>query len=125
MKIAINKSLQWFFTYSLVLAFCAAVAGNVAASNTEPEATCPTPTVSVTAQGSNDVSFSWNAVSGAVGYRVWYTRREDNFTSSVANTGNTSISFSSLPAGTYDFYFATVCGSGVSGYVVVDDLVML
>ena len=86
---------------------------------------CPSPAVTKTFQSSTGVSFSWNAVSGATGYQVWYVRSGDNFTSQVFSTGATSINFSNLSAGTYRFYFATDCGEGgISEVIITDDLMM-
>lgn len=89
------------------------------------EATCPAPNVTITDKDSGFVSFAWDAVSGASAYKVYYYRSEDNYTSSEFTTGSTSFSFSSLPAGTYDFYFATNCGGVTSGYIVVEDILMV
>ena len=86
--------------------------------------TCPTPDVTITDRSAGAVSFSWSAASGATAYKIWYYRSEDHYTSSEITTGNTSVSFSNLPAGTYDFYFATICGGGSSSFIVVDDLIM-
>ncbi|MCB0544124.1 MAG: fibronectin type III domain-containing protein [Saprospiraceae bacterium] len=85
--------------------------------------TCPPPDVVVTDKTSDSVTFSWSTFSGAT-YKAWYYRSEDSFTSSEVTTGSSSITFSDLPPGTYDFYFATVCGEEVSSYIVVDDLIM-
>lgn len=87
--------------------------------------TCPTPTgMSVTAKTSSSVSFAWNTMSGASGYQVYYVRLADSSTSSVMTTGSPAITVSGLAPGTYRFYFATVCDSGTSDYVVLDDIVI-
>lgn len=89
-------------------------------------ATCTPPSPSVTSQSSGSVSFAWGGVLGASGYRVWYHRREDNYTSSQVPTTNTYISFSSLPAGTYTFYFVTDCGSNdLSQPAIIDDFIII
>jgi hypothetical protein len=85
---------------------------------------CDAPAATVTAQGSHSVSFSWNAVSGATGYRVWYVRQEDNFTSQETSTSGTSVNFSNLPSGKYSFYFVTDCGGETSEAIILDDLLM-
>lgn len=86
--------------------------------------TCDPPSPSVTERSSNSVSFAWLAVSSASGYRVWYHRAEDNYTSPVTTTGTNAISYSDLLAGTYDFYFVTVCGEQHSQSIIIDDLMM-
>ena len=87
--------------------------------------TCPTPTgMSVTAKTSGSVSFAWNTMSGASGYQVYYVRLSDSSTSSVMTTGSPAITVSGLAPGTYRFYFATVCDSGTSDYVVIDETVI-
>ena len=94
-----------------------------AANNPTTEVSCPQPVVSLDSQSEGAVSFSWNAVTGAVGYNVKYVR-DDTYNSGVFYTTSTSISFSSLPAGTYDFYFETVCSGGSSGYIIWEDLII-
>jgi len=86
--------------------------------------TCPGPQVSVTGHSTGSASFSWNAVSGASEYVVFYIRQSDHYTSAQIHTHNTSISYSGLPAGTYNFYFATVCGSELSEIIIIEDLVV-
>lgn len=120
-----NVTIQWwqglFSTLFLLIFLSPASYSHPVHSG--PQATCPSPNVSVTQQ-SGGFSFSWDAVGGASGYKVWYRRHEDNYTSSPVSTGSTSISFTTLPAGTYDFYFQTVCGTDSSPYIVVDDLII-
>ncbi len=86
--------------------------------------TCLPPEANVTNHGSGSASFAWDAVDGATEYKIYYTRQEDVYTSSPVTTGGTSFTFSNLPAGTYDFYFCTVCGGGSSSNFVIDDLGM-
>lgn len=85
---------------------------------------CSPPDPSVSSQGSGSITFTWEAKSGATSYQVYYFRAEDSYTSSPATTGSTSISFSHLPQGTYDFYFCTNCGGESSDYIILDDLIM-
>jgi hypothetical protein len=87
--------------------------------------TCDKPIATVTMQSASAVSFAWDAVAGATEYRVWYERQQDNFSSSTTSTGNTNITFTNLPAGTYKFYFATVCGMGTSTSYVIVDLIII
>ncbi len=122
MNIEVKKSWQ-FYLKAILLLLLPLTSGH--AQTPTVSATCTAPTVSKTGQTANSVSFSWNAVSGATEYAVWYVRKEDNSTSSTSYTSSTSINFSGLPAGTYCFYFATVCGASTSDYIIQDDLIML
>ncbi|MBL7828868.1 MAG: fibronectin type III domain-containing protein [Saprospiraceae bacterium] len=88
------------------------------------EATCLPPNVTITSQSPNSVCFSWDAVGGSTEYAVWYVRENDNYTSSPIYTGNTSIAFTGLSAGTYNFYFTTVCGMDRSDGIIIEELVM-
>lgn len=83
---------------------------------------CPAPNPGVTVQSTNSISFSWDAVSGASGYKVWYYRAGDNYTHPECTTGSTGITFSGLPSGNYQFYFATDCSGGLSDYIIIDIL---
>ena len=83
---------------------------------------CLSPNPGVTVQSTNSISFSWDAVSGASGYKVWYYRAGDNYTHPESTTGSTGITFSGLPQGNYQFYFATVCSGGLSDYIIIDIL---
>lgn len=88
-------------------------------------ATCQPPDdVTVTSITSNSVSFSWSPVSGASYYLVYYVRLSDQATISPVRTNSPSITVSGLSSGYYRFFFATVCESGVSEYVIVDDLLI-
>lgn len=89
-----------------------------------PETTCPGPQVAVVSQGAGEVSFSWNTVSGATGYVVYYVRQNDNYTSTPDFTQSTSIAYCDLPSGRYNFCFATVCGSEYSAIIIIEDLVL-
>jgi hypothetical protein len=85
---------------------------------------CPSPIVTKVSQTTTTVTFSWEAVDSAEGYRIWYVRSEGNVTSQPVCTGGTSVEFTNLPAGTYDFYFTTDCIGESSGFVIYDDLIM-
>jgi len=88
------------------------------------DCSCPSPNVTITSQATNAITFSWGAVSGAIGYQAWYVRSGDNFTSQQMTINGTSVSFSNLPNGKYEFYFATDCGGEVSQIIIMDDLIM-
>lgn len=124
MKNASVKSWQALIPVFLLLAILLPVKSGFSTPVTT-EVTCPAPNVSITDKTASSVSFAWDAVSGASVYKVYYYRSEDNYTSSEFTTGSASISFSNLPAGTYDFYFATNCGGVTSEYIVVEDILMV
>ena len=126
-KNIIEKAWQYGFKLCFLFALMLPVSAGVTAAPTTPEVcvTCQPPTVSKTGQGPKSVSFAWNAVSGATGYRVWYVNKSTDYGSAVLSTGNTSISFSNLESGTYDFYFQTACGDENSEYVVIEDVVII
>ena len=88
------------------------------------ETSCPGPHVFVTSQSTGSASFSWNGVSGASGYVVFYIRQSDSYTSPQTYTSNTSITYSGLSSGTYNFYFATDCGGEFSEIIIIEDLVI-
>ncbi|MFN0037817.1 MAG: hypothetical protein ACKVUS_22365 [Saprospiraceae bacterium] len=125
MKNEIKKSWQCYSKLLYSLLFLVVMHFAASATGLVPELSCPAPTASKTGQSSGSVSYSWSAVSGATSYQVWYLRKEDNFSSGVMSTGNTSITVSGLAPGTYRFYFATGCASETSEYIIADDLIML
>jgi len=121
MKNKVKKNHRWYYYIVLVLLI------PVVSGYTSPpvlELTCPGLQVSVTSQSASSASFSWNPVSGASKYVVFYHREGDNYTSSEIYTTSTAISFSGLSSGTYDFHFATVCGSEISSFIIIEDLVL-
>lgn len=85
----------------------------------------PPPIPSITNQGSGTISFAWDAVEGAISYRVSYYRKESSYNSSVTNTGSTNITYSGLSAGTYNFYFKSVFSGAQSSDYVIEDVVIL
>lgn len=86
---------------------------------------CDAPaSITVTSQTDDTVSFSWTAASGATGYRVWYVRSDDNYTSSFTTVSGTSMIYSGLPPGRYTFHVATICGSTESEGIILEDLLM-
>jgi len=85
---------------------------------------CPGPEVSIANQSASSITFSWAPVSGASQYKTWYRRHGASETSQQLGTSNTQFTYSGLPSGTYDFYFVTVCGSEMSGFIIIEDLVL-
>lgn len=121
MKKKVKKNWSWCLNIVLVL-LIPVISGF--ANLPAVDSICPGPQASVTSQSTGSVSFAWNAVSGASDYVVYFVREGDNYTSQQIYTSNTSISFSGLPSGTYNFYFATVCGGEYSEVIIVEDLVI-
>lgn len=121
MKHAIKAALAGLFSLFLVTVF--AMPGvPVRVNPVVVDISCPAPNVSITSQSSGSISFAWDAVSGATGYKVWYVRNGSDG-SQEYGTSSTSFNFSNLPSGSYDFYFETVC-SGGGGILIVDDILM-
>lgn len=121
MPYKINISWQTCFTIALVLLM--PIIFGFITPETSPT-TCPEPQVSVTSHTNGAASFSWGAVSGATAYVVFYVRKGDNYTSQQIHTQSTSMAFTGLAPGSYNFYFATVCAGGVSAFIIVEDLVI-
>lgn len=124
MKHAIKAGLAGLFSLFLISVF--AMPGIPARVNpVAVDVSCPAPNVSITSQSSGSISFAWDAVSGATGYKVWYIRNGADG-SQEYGTSNTTFNFSNLPSGSYDFYFETVCsgGGGGGGLVIIDDILM-
>lgn len=80
--------------------------------------------VAIASQTSNAVSFTWDGVDNPDSFKIWYYRSWDNYTSTPVSTQNEFISFSNLPAGTYDFFFVAIHGEVVSETAVTSDLIM-
>ncbi|MBC7776493.1 MAG: hypothetical protein H7246_13750 [Phycisphaerae bacterium] len=117
----VKKNQQWYFKIALVLLIPIVFGFTIPAI---PGTTCPGPQVSVTSQSTGAASFSWNAVSGASEYVVFYVRQGDNYTSPLTYTQGTSIAYSGLSSGRYNFCFATVCGNELSQIIIIEDLVI-
>lgn len=85
---------------------------------------CPSITgLQMTGVTSSAVTYAWSGSQGATQYKVWFSRQEDNFTSDFFYTTANSHTFSSLPSGTYTFFFAVICGDETSGFIGVEDIV--
>lgn len=101
--------------------------GYFAQAKPEPvavEINCPGPSnVVITSRNGGNISFAWDAGSGADSYRVRWVRKEDNQTA-TSDTANTSLSFSGLTPGTYVFSFGAFCGAQFSGYVISVEVVV-
>lgn len=123
MKNAIQKSWQAFLPVFFLLTL-AAPARSGYCNNSPVPLTCPAPEASITNRTSSSISFSWNPATGVTGYKVWYHRSEDNYTSTEISTGGTSFTYPSLPPGTYTFYICSVCSGQNSTAYILEDLLM-
>lgn len=123
MKNEIKVARQnWIKVLVLALFLLPGVSGFSAPEVPQP-LSCPIQGLTKTGQSEGSVAFSWGSVPSATEYRVYYVRTSDNYTSGVFTTGSTSISFNDLPAGTYRFYFAAVCGQESLDWII-DDVIM-
>lgn len=112
MKNNIQRVFSLFLICGLFMAFSAfrpaAIPGAV---------TCLPPSVSVTAQGSNYVTFGLETPAPVCEY--YYVRKSNNSQSGNMTTSNGTITVGGLSSGSYDFYFRSVCeGNEVSEFVI-------
>ena len=84
---------------------------------------CPPPSnITVTSQTATSLSFDWDDCGCAVTeYRVYFEK--DGLNSQEYSATSSDISFAGLSAGSYRFYFYTVCG-GVVSSIIIDDVVL-
>ena len=84
---------------------------------------CPDPAnVTVVSKTSSSISFEWDDCECVpTEYRVYYVT--GGYTSSEYATTSSQYTFTGLSAGEYSFYFYTVCGTEVSGFIVVTDTI--
>lgn len=106
-----------------MLAFIA-LTGFHSPTGKEAACNCPSLNVSRTVLSGSSVTFSWVEPEEATGYKIWYIRREDGFSSQDFITAQSSIQFSNLPPGTYVFFFVTLCGEERSETLITEDLIM-
>lgn len=87
--------------------------------------TCTAPqNVAITSINGGDISFDWdNCTGGCTEYKVKFYRYEDSYSSGTYLTSNSAFSFSNLPDGTYDFYFATVCDGQASSFIIIEETI--
>jgi hypothetical protein len=81
--------------------------------------------VQVSGGGFSTFSFAWSEVSSATHYKVKYVRHDDEFVSNETVVNGTAFTYSNLPGGRYTFYVAAVCGEEVSGWVGIEDVIIL
>jgi len=126
MKNAQKKGRWGAFMTVLLLALLAQVVQSYSSPvESETACLCMDPyNLSITNQGSNSISFSWNAAGSPDNFEVWYYRREDQYTSQPVTTTNLSHTFTGLPAGTYDVQVKAVCGAQGSGGIIWVDIIL-
>ncbi len=93
---------------------------------TSPEkVVCNTPqNASTVSINQGDISFDWDdCLGGCTEFKVKYFRENDSYWSSEFNTSISSYSFTGLPSGTYNFYFATVCGGQASSFIIIEETI--
>jgi fibronectin type 3 domain-containing protein len=73
--------------------------------------------VSATAQSSSSIRITWNSVSGATSYDVYYEVGSSSTKNFAGNTSSTSYTHTGLTASTtYNYYIKAKNSSGESGY---------
>ncbi|MDR1220584.1 MAG: fibronectin type III domain-containing protein [Treponema sp.] len=98
--------------------YASATTSSSSSGNTAPSA--PTG-VSATAQSSSSVSVSWNAVSGATSYKVYYEIGSSSAKNLAATVYSESYTHNGLSAGTtYYYYIKAVNSYGESDYSQFD-----
>ena len=115
------KNWQGYFKLCFLLILLVLVTAGVSATSV-PLSDSP-PNVSLVSQGSNYVTFTWPPVTKALYYEVHYVK--NGAPSRVFNVSGTTIPFTGLSAGTYDFYFRTIFEDKASEYVIEEDLIIL
>ncbi len=107
-----------FFVLLFFLPFSLGISSNMETT----VSTCPEVTnVQRTGQTTSSISYSWNAASGATGYKVWF-EKADGTVGGTTTVQGTSHTFANLTAGSYTFYFQSICPSGSSGFIGIEDI---
>ena len=114
-----------FKLLAFLILFLSSVSGFASSSEPVPCSCLNVTELQKTGQSSSSISYSWsNAYSGAQ-FRVWYARQEDSYTSGFFYTNNLSFDFTGLSAGHYTFYFQVLCGGETSGYIGIEDTIVM
>jgi hypothetical protein len=89
-------------------------------------APCTCPTVSnlqTTVRTASSLAFTWDGSGSGAQYKVWYVRHADSHFSGYFYPSGASYHFTGLSAGSYTFYFQTLCGEETSEYIGVEDTI--
>jgi hypothetical protein len=84
--------------------------------------TCTPPSIAVKELGTGTVNFEVLSGSGTIQY--YFVRKENALSSTTRTTGNGPLVVSGLPAGTYIFYFRSVCNGEQSEWFRTEDLIL-
>lgn len=84
--------------------------------------TCPQPSISVKGVGVGTANFEVLSGGGSVQY--FFVCKESALSSATQTVGNGSLELSGLPAGTYIFYFKSVCSGEQSDWFKTEDLII-
>ncbi len=113
-----------FKTLLFLALFATGITTQAFAPKTEnPNGAAPT-NMALSGQTSTSLSFTWDGVGNPDGFKVWYHRSNDNYTSPPVFTANEYITFSGLTSGIYDVFVVAIHGEEVSSYIVTSDLIM-
>ena len=77
-----------------------------------------------TAQDPGTAVLDWSAVAGATAYEVWYVRETDGFTSAKTTISATQYTYTGLQAGRHSFHIRAICGTTVSGIVILEEVII-
>lgn len=116
LKFALAFGLMWVCTPTIF-----AVHQPVTAVFAQPF-TCPQLSVSVEGVGVGTASFDVLSGSGSVQY--YFVRKENALPGTIRSAGNGALEVNGLPAGTYIFYFRSVCNGGPSEWFKTEDLII-
>lgn len=117
------QGLAWFKGFLFTILLLSGATGFTHTPDFKP-LNCIIENLQRTGPSQGTVAYSWDAVSGASLYKVYYVRLSDGSTSSIYSTSSTSINLTGLSSGAYRCYFAPVCGNGPLEYIT-DDVIIL
>jgi hypothetical protein len=115
-KLRRNSAARVALQYATVLAIAIALGGCGGGGSGTESTSQPIPITCVAGE-SNDVVLAWDMVSGAAGYRVFYSTSREAWLGNVKDAGGTPTTIiSGLTSGTtYYFVAAAYDGAGTGG----------
>jgi len=122
-----QKRQRWsaFMTVLLLALLAQVFQSYTLPQQTETVCDCMSPyNLALTDVTSSSISADWDVAGSPDGFKVWYYRREDNYTSQPITTNNPYHTFSGLASGTYDIHVVAVCGLEYSGGIVMVDIIL-